>query len=324
LFEADRLSAEIESLNAAGIAAEIQSKAQAGDAAMAAERATEAAALYSAAGALQLKINQNYPRSRFVSAQLTESLEVKRQTALSFDLAASISHLNRSISVHLSRRQVEAADQQLTLIGAKLEQLAADFPKSTWVDDELRRKIGYLALRRENLRSIQDAVFDQLRPLPGATGPRMLARELPQALYVLVMNTNPSRNSGPALPVDSVSWNDAQDFCLRLSWLLGRPIRLPSKEEFRLALGESARVGWDNKNSGGRSHEADREKNNSLGFSDLLGNLAEWTAAGTATDQAGVFGGSYLDTPETLAKMPVELRPKSDRGRHIGLRILME
>jgi hypothetical protein len=219
---------------------------------------------------------------------------------------------------------VDAADQQLARIGPKLEQLATDFPKSTWVDDELRSKIGYLVLRRENLRSIQQSVYDQLRPLPGATGPQMLARELPQALYVLVMNTNPSRNSGRALPVDSVSWNDAQDFCLRLSWLLGRPIRLPTKEEFRLALGESARVGWDNQNSGGRSHEADREKTNPLGFSDLLGNLAEWTAAGTATDQAGVFGGSYLDTPETLAKMPVELRQKSDRGRHIGLRILME
>ena len=325
LSEADRLGAEIESLNAAGIATDIQVKAQAGDAAMAEGRAPAAAALFAEAGALQLQVNQNYPRSRFVSSQLIENLEIKRQTALSFELAESIAQLNREIGMHLGKRQVVAADQQLALIGPKIEKLASEFPKSSRLDSELRIKFGYLALRRENLRALQDAVYGHLLPLPGVEGERqMLARELPQSLYVLVMNTNPSRNPGRALPVDSVSWSDAQDFCQRMSWLLGRTVRLPTVEEFRLALGEGERVGWDNQNSEGRSHDASSLKTNANGFADLLGNLAEWTMAQAETDQAAVFGGSYLDTPQALAKVPLELRLKRDRARHIGMRIVVE
>ena len=324
LAEADRLSAEIESLNAASIATEIMTKATAGDTALTQRHAAEAAALFTEAGVLQLQVNQNYPRSRFVSSQLIENLEIKRQTALSFDLAEEITRLNQEITDHLCKRQVVAADQQLALIGPKLEKLATEFPKSSRLDSSLRIKFGYLALRRENLRALQDEVYDHLLPLPGVVERKMLATELPQSLYVLVMNTNPSRNPGRALPVDSVSWTDAQDFCARLSWLLGRTVRLPTTDEYRIALGEGDREGWDNKNSEGRSHDASRLKTNANGFTDLVGNLAEWTAAETESDQAAVFGGSYLDTPQKLTTAPVELRNKRDRARHVGLRIVVE
>jgi hypothetical protein len=324
LAEADRLSAEIESLNAAGIATEIEVKAKAGDAAMARGQATEAAARFAEAGTLQLQVNQNYPRSRFVSSQLIENLEVKRQAALSFDLAESIAGLDREITAHLAKRQVVAADQQLTLIAPKLEKILADYPKSNRLDGALRIKYAYIALRRENLRALQEAIYDNLLPLPGIAEHQMLATEVPQSLFVLVMNTNPSRNPGRALPVDSVSWTDAQEFCMRLSWILGRTVRLPTIEEFRLALGEVRREGWSSENSGGRSHDAVRKQAGADGFVDLVGNLAEWVSADAVTDQAQIFGGSYLDAPGVLAKVPVELRQKRDRARHIGLRLVVE
>jgi hypothetical protein len=324
LAEADRLSSEIESLNAAGIATEIETKAKAGDTAMAQRRAAEAAARFTEAGTLQLQVNQNYPRSRFVSSQLIETMEIKRQTALSFDLAESIATLDREITAHLSQRQVVAADQKLVLIAPKLEKLASEFPKGKWLDGALRIKYAYLALRRENLRALQDSVYDHLLPLPGADARQMLATEVQQSLYVAVMNTNPSRNSGRALPVDSVSWTDAQDFCTRLSWLLGRMVRLPTIDEFRLALAEARREPWSSQNSEGRSHDAVQKQAAADGFVDTLGNLAEWVSAEAVTDQAQIFGGSYLDAPSVLGKVPVELRLKRDRARHIGLRLVVE
>jgi len=324
LAEADRLGAEIESLNAAGIATEIEVKAKAGDAAMVRGQAVEAAAFFTEAGTLQLQVNQNYPRSRFVSSQLIENLEVKRQTALSFDLAETIAGLDREITEHLGKRRVVAADQQITVIGPKLEKIVAEYPKSNRLDGALRTKYAYLALRRENLRALQDAVYDNLLPLPGVAERQMLATEVPQSLFLLGMNTNPSRNPGRALPVDSVSWTDAQEFCTRLSWLLGRTVRLPTIEEFRLALGEVGREGWSSQNSEGRSHDAVRKQAESDGFVDLLGNLAEWAAAEAATDQAQIFGGSYLDAPAVLAKAPAELRLKRDRARNVGLRLVVE
>ena len=324
LAEADRLSAEIESLNAAGIATEIEVKAKAGDAAMELGQAAQAAARFTEAVTLQLQVNQNYPRSRFVSSQLIENLQVKRQTALSFDLAESIAGLDREITTHLAKRQVVAADQQLTLLAPKLEKIVVEYPKSNRFDGSVRTKCVYLALRRGNLRAIQDAVYDNLLPLPGAAERQMLATEVQQSLFVLVMNNNPSRNPGRALPVDSVSWTDAQEFCTRLSWILGRTVRLPTIEEFRLALGEVGPEGWSSQNSEGRSHDALRKQAEADVFVDLLGNLAEWACAEAVTDQAQIFGGSYLDIPAVLAKVPVELRLKRDRARHIGLRLVVE
>ena len=324
LAEADRLSAEIESLNAAGVAIEIEVKAKAGDAAMARGQVAEAAERFTEAGVLQLQVNQNYPRSRFVSSQRIENLEVKRQTALSFDLAEAIAGLDREVTAHLGKRQVVAADQRLTLIAPKLEKIGIDYPKSNRLDGALRTKYAYLALRRENLRVIQDAVYDHLLPLPGVGGHQMLATEVPQSLFVLVMNTNPSRNPGRAFPVDSVSWTDAQEFCSRLSWILGRTVRVPTIEEFRLALGDVSREGWSSQNSGGRSHDAVRNQAELDGFVDLLGNLAEWASADALSDQAQIFGGSYLDAPAVLTKVPVELRLKGDRARHVGLRLVVE
>ena len=65
----------------------------------------------------------------------------------------------------------------------------------------------------------------------------MLRTEVPQALYSLIMGTNPSRNQGDLRPVDSISWLEAKNFCERLSWILGQPVRLPTENEFRQALG---------------------------------------------------------------------------------------
>jgi hypothetical protein len=320
----DRLNSEIESLNAAGIAAEIEVREKSGDKAAALQQSMQAAAWYAQAETLQLQVNQNYPRSRFVSSQRIESLGIKRQTALSDELANSIEQLDRAIGEHLRKRQVVAAEQKIAEAGPLIDKLYQDFPKSRRLDGALRIKFAYLALRRADLRALQDEVYDRLLPLPSVDGLMLFKTEVPQSLYVLVMNTNPSRNPGRTLPVDSVNWSDAQEFCTRLTWMLGTTVRLPSADEFRVALGDVHGGYWSSQNSEGNSHEVGSQKLNTSGFSDLLGNLAEWTAAAPDAEKALVFGGSYLDAPEVINKVPMELRPKSDRARHVGLRILLE
>ncbi len=325
LAGADRLSAEIESLNAAGIAAEIEAKEKTGDETMARRLSAEAAALFNEAETLQLQVNQNYPRSRFVSSQRIENLEVKRQTALSAGLADSLDDLDRTISRHLSRRQVVAAEQKLGDAGRMAEKLFNEYPKSRRLDGSLRIKLAYLSLRRPDLRTLQDEVYDHLLPLPGVADRLLLKTEVSQSLYVLVMNTNPSRNPGRSLPVDSVSWVDAQEFCTRLSWLLGTSVRLPTPDEFRVALGgEGGGEVWSSNNSEGHSHEVGLQKPNAAGFSELLGNLAEWCTAGPDADKAPIVGGSYLNDSAMLMKVQTEFLVKSDRARHVGLRILVE
>ena len=60
-----------------------------------------------------------------------------------------------------------------------------------------------------------------------------------QAQYEAVMGTNPSRfkdkRDSASRPVETVSWEDAQEFCKRLSELTSREYRLPSEAQWEYA-----------------------------------------------------------------------------------------
>ncbi len=319
----DTLDSEIESLNAAGIAADIDAKEKQGDDAGSDGKPLQAAAYYGAAGTLQMEVNQKFPRSRFISSDRVENLEIKRQTALSAPTAEALAALDKAIGEHLRKRQVILADQKIVEAVGVVGTLFSKYPKSRRIDGALKLKIAYLALKRPDIRALQDDVYDRLLPLPGASDRLLLKTEVPQSLYVLVMNTNPSRNPGREFPVDSVSWSDAREFCMRLSWLLGMPVRLPTTDEFRVALGDGQTVSWNQTNSDGHSQEVVRGQPNGTGFYNLVGNLAEWTGT-EDDDKAVVFGGSYLDTQESSSKILTEARLKGDRARHVGFRIVVD
>ncbi|MBD2142589.1 formylglycine-generating enzyme family protein [Anabaena sp. FACHB-1250] len=56
-----------------------------------------------------------------------------------------------------------------------------------------------------------------------------------QEQYQQIMGNNPSRFSGAKRPVEQVSWNDAVEFCQKLSQQTGREYRLPSEAEWEYA-----------------------------------------------------------------------------------------
>jgi formylglycine-generating enzyme required for sulfatase activity len=59
--------------------------------------------------------------------------------------------------------------------------------------------------------------------------------EITQAQYRAVMGTNPSYYEGDDRPVERVSWNDAVEFCRKLSQTSGRAYRLPTEAEWEYA-----------------------------------------------------------------------------------------
>ncbi len=65
--------------------------------------------------------------------------------------------------------------------------------------------------------------------------------EVTQAQWKAVMGNNPSHFKGDDLPVDSVSWYDALEFCERLSEKTGKQYRLPTEAQWEYA----ARAGTD-------------------------------------------------------------------------------
>lgn len=124
--------------------------------------------------------------------------------------------------------------------------------------------------------------------------------EVTQAQYASVMGKNPSHFKGKSLPVECVSWDEAVEFCEKLTEqerMLGRisatqRYRLPTSKEWEHACragtttsyytGDSkedlARAGWYEGNSGGRTHPVGQKEPNAFGLYDMHGNVWEWTS----------------------------------------------
>ena len=114
--------------------------------------------------------------------------------------------------------------------------------------------------------------------------------EVTQEQWRGVMDASPSRFAGDSLPVEQVSWDDAQQFCAMLSQMTGYRFRLPTEAEWEYAArgGSLARgytfagsndredVAWYCVNSGGHTHTVGQRQPNELGLFDMSGNVAEW------------------------------------------------
>jgi hypothetical protein len=322
----NRIDQELASLQAADGAAEIVAQTQRGDAAAAAGHSAEAGAAYDVARELQLKLNQQYPRSRFASTSQLDALEGKREAVLAagplLELKANVEAANNA----LRQRNTVAAAVKIATAQGLLEQIGREWPRATGSIADLRMRLAYLSLRRADLGTIQDEVLNKLEQLGKKPGVSLLATEVTQELYMRVMNNNPSRNAGRGLPVDSVSWRDAEEFCQRLGWVLGRRVRLPTEAEWRAAAaGQKSAGAWTLESSSGHSREAGKSPANAGGFFDLTGNLAEWLESAEAKSaQAPIAGGSFLDRATVVTALPVELLDKGERARHVGFRIVVE
>ncbi len=145
--------------------------------------------------------------------------------------------------------------------------------------------------------------------------------EVTQELYQAVMGVNPSYfSTGGKLPVEHVSYNDAIEFCSRLSNATGRTFTLPTEAQWEYAArgGHKApatptiyagsndidAVTWwytnteETQNVGGKAA-------NELGLYDMSGNVREWCLD---------WYGDYTDAAQTDPQGPSTGTDRVSRG----------
>lgn len=115
--------------------------------------------------------------------------------------------------------------------------------------------------------------------------------EVTQLQWLAVMGTNPSGHKYfDNCPVENVSWNDVQEFILRLNNLTGKNYRLPTEAEWEFAAKGGSKsqgfacsgsndineVAWYESNSGSTTQLLGQKLLNELGIFDMTGNVCEW------------------------------------------------
>jgi formylglycine-generating enzyme required for sulfatase activity len=146
--------------------------------------------------------------------------------------------------------------------------------------------------------------------------------EVTQSQYKAVMNHNPSKFKSENRPVEMVSWNDAIEFCDKLTEIQQKAGRLPegmvyslpteAQWEYACRAGTTTAYSWeDDINSSQANYDWDNDWTtkqtfdvgqyvaNPWGFYDMHGNVREWTAdcyaaysSGEQTDPEGPATGS--------------------------------
>jgi formylglycine-generating enzyme required for sulfatase activity len=177
--------------------------------------------------------------------------------------------------------------------------------------------------------------------------------EVTNAQWERVMGSLPSHWKEADRPVETVNWEEAIEFCRRLSALpkeeqAGRVYRLPTEAEWEYACraGSTTRYffgdnesefgdyAWFRTNSGDQTHSVGKKKPNAWGLYDMHGNVFEWcndwygdyaksAAAELSTpsmdSRRGCRGGSWY---HAAGYGPVREDP-SQRYRTLGFRLAL-
>ncbi len=159
--------------------------------------------------------------------------------------------------------------------------------------------------------------------------------EVTQAEWGALMGSNPSNFKGANLPVEQVSWDDAQDYIKRLNQKTGKNYRLPTEAEWAYACyggnqteycgsNDINAVAWYGDNSGNQTHAVGQKQANGYGLYDMSGNVYEWMDdcyAGKCNIGRQLRGGSWANNPESARAAKRVGDGTGIRNKFIGFRL---
>lgn len=141
----------------------------------------------------------------------------------------------------------------------------------------------------------------------------------------------------PNLPMHSVSFTEAQEFCRRLSERESSAYRLPTETEWQNACGGGrygyagnsdlpiASIAWTANDNFHAPSEVAKKRPNLWGIYDMVGNVAEWCISDELIiEEQPERGGSFLQASSQISILSRDLRNVSYRSHATGFRIISE
>ena len=182
--------------------------------------------------------------------------------------------------------------------------------------------------------------------------------EVTQERFTALMGNNPSSTEYTTdLPVNRVTWDEAREFCKRLTELdsarntlpLGYQYRLPTEAEWEYACragtnsaysygdktSQLSQHGWWAENSRGQIEQVGGLTPNPWGFYDIHGNVFEWCLdtyraypGGTAYSDSGtmkIFRGGAYYCPSSILRSACRAEPQKPDYRWVlgGFRVVI-
>lgn len=183
-------------------------------------------------------------------------------------------------------------------------------------------------------------IYFRVRPLSVVNGFWICSNEVTQQEYEAVMGTNPSFNKGVDRPVEMVSWDDAVEYCRKLTETERAAGRINAKQTYRLPTADeweyAARAGhgesrgeaselvrisvsWINS----KAYPTRTAAPNALGLHDMLGNVAEWCSDSWGVNSRFWCGSGMCDDDLCCRYSQRSADPRDGKNPFLGFRVVL-